>query len=519
MQLKGYLTHKNIFLFGIILIAVGMPLSRFLVSVSYFVLLGNWLVERNFISKWNTLKTSKTFWAFIAIYLFYVIGLLWTSDYAYGIKDLRTKLPMLWLPILFYTSPKITKKDYHLVMHFFVLACMIASFCSMAAYFGILHKKVQNVRDISLFESHIRFSLMIVLSIVYVFFSFLKPVLLKQKVIYLVVMCWLFFFLVFLQSFTGLFILGVLTVVGIVIFLFSKQSLPFKISFLIVVGGLFIYSTYLINDEYKKLYLVNEIDFKTLPDYTKQGNIYYHEKNYRLTENGNYIYIMMCEEELKKEWIQKSKLNYDGLDNRKNPLRYTLIRYMTSKGFTKDSVGFSKLTTADIKYIENGCSNYLYTNPANIRTRIHELLWEIDGYMSKQETNGHSLTMRLEFWETAVNIIKQNLWFGVGTGDVKVAFNKQYEKGNTSLQKEWRLRSHNQYIETTVALGVVGLLLFLVHLFTPFFSQKKTSVFFIFFILIELLSFINEDTLETQAGLTFCVFFTQLLFHNDEYNV
>ena len=519
MQLKGYFTHKNIFLFGIILIAVGMPLSRFLVSISYFVLLGNWIIERNFVSKWNTLKNSKTFWAFVAIYLFYVIGLLWTTDYAYGIKDLRTKLPMLWLPVLFYTSPKITKKEYHTVMHLFVLACIIASFCSISAYFGVLHKKVQNVRDISLFESHIRFSLMIVLSIVYMFFSFLNPVLIKQKVVYLLVLCWLLFFLVFLQSFTGLFILGILTAVGIIVFLFSKQSLWFKISFLVIVGGMFIYSVYLISDEYKKLHIVNQIDFEKLPDYNKQGHIYYHEKKYRFTENGNYIYILMCEEELKKEWIKKSKLNYDSFDNRKNPLRYTLIRYMTSKGLTKDSIGFSNLTAADIRHIENGYPNYLYTNPTNIRTRIHELLWEINHYVGRQETNGHSLTMRLEFWKTAYHIIKQNLWFGVGTGDVKDAFNKQYEKENSLLKKEWQLRSHNQYLATTVAIGIVGLLFFLVHLLTPFFSKKKLSVFFVFFLLIVFLSFINEDTLETQAGLTFCIFFTQLLFHNDEYNV
>jgi len=200
-------------------------------------------------------------------------------------------------------------------------------------------------------------------------------------------------------------------------------------------------------------------------------------------------------------------------------LRYTLIRYMTSKGLTKDSIGFSNLTAADIRHIENGYPNYLYTNPTNIRTRIHELLWEINHYVGRQETNGHSLTMRLEFWKTAYHIIKQNLWFGVGTGDVKDAFNKQYEKENSLLKKEWQLRSHNQYLATTVAIGIVGLLFFLVHLLTPFFSKKKLSVFFVFFLLIVFLSFINEDTLETQAGLTFCIFFTQLLFHNDEYNV
>lgn len=517
MQLKNYVTHKNVFLFGIILIAVGMPLSRFLVSISYFVLLGNWVIERNFISKWSSIKKSRTFWAFVAIYLFYVIGLLWTSDYSYGIKDLRTKLPMLWLPLLFFTSPPITKKDYHLVMHFFVLSCIVASFCSLAAYFGILHKKIHNVRDISIFESHIRFSLMIVLSILYMFFSLLKPELIKQKIVYLLVACWFLFFLVFLQSFTGLVILIILAVIGIIVFLFSRESVILKTSFLIIVVSGFLYAAYLVRDEYKKVYAVNKIDLKTLPKMTTNGNIYLNDTIYKFTENGNYSYILICDEELKKEWSKKSKVNFDDLDNKKNSLRHTMIRYLASKGLAKDSAGFSKLEDADIKYIENGNANYLYTNSKNIRTRIHEVLWEIA--MRNHDINGHSLTMRLEFWKTALNIIKQNPWFGVGTGDVVNAFKKQYEKGNTRLQKEWQLRSHNQYLETTVALGITGLLLFIIYLFAPFFSKKKLSVFFIFFLLIELLSFVNEDTLETQAGLTFCVFFTQLLFHNDVHNV
>ncbi|HEX7415229.1 MAG TPA: O-antigen ligase family protein [Bacteroidia bacterium] len=519
MQLKNYVTHKNIFLFGIILIAVGMPLSRFLVSISYFVLLGNWLIERNFVSKWSSIKKSKTFWAFVAIYLFYVIGLLWTSDYAYGIKDLRTKLPMLWLPLLFFTSPPITKKDYHLVMHFFVISCIVASFCSLAAYFGILHKKIHNVRDISLFESHIRFSLMIVLSVLYLFFSFLKPVLLKRRIIYLLVMCWLLFFLVFLQSFTGLAILAILAFIGLITFLFSRESIVFKTSFLIVVSGAFLYAVYLVRGEYKKLYNIHKVEFKTLPKYTLSKRAYYSDTTYKFTENGNYIYVLMCDEELKKEWCKRSRLDYEGLDYQKNGVRYTLMRYLASKGLNKDSVGVSKLSDEEIRFIENGYPNYLYTNPMNIRTRIHQLLWEVDGSTREHETNGHSLTMRLEFWKIALNIIKQNPWFGVGTGDVKNAFKEQYEKENTTLKKEWQLRSHNQYLATTVALGITGLLLFLIHLFAPFFSQKKLSAFFIFFLLIELLSFVNEDTLETQAGLTFCVFFTQLLFHNDEYNV
>ncbi len=519
MQIKSYVTHKNIFVFGLVLLVVGMPLSRFLVSVSQFILLGNWLVERNFISKWNTLKNSKTFWAFVGIYLFYVIGLLWTNDFTYGLKDLRIKLPMLWLPLLFFTSPPLNKKDYHLVMHLFVLACVVASFCSMCAYFGFLHKQIHNVRDISIFESHIRFSLMIVLSICYLFFCFLTPQLIKQKFIYLLIATWLLYFLMFLQSFTGLAILGVLALIGIIVFLFSKQSIILKTSFLLLVGGGLLYTLYVVRDEYKKTSTIHKIDLKTLPKTTASGHLYLNDTVYKFTENGNYVYILICDEELKPAWNKKSNFNYEGLDNQKNSLRYTLVRYLASKGLTRDLAGFLKLTDIDIKNIENGYANYLYTNPTNIRTRIHEILWETDGSMREHETNGHSLSMRLEFWKTALCIIKQNVLIGVGTGDVENAFKSQYQKENTGLHKEWQLRSHNQYLATTVALGITGLVLFLIHLFAPFFLGKKMSMLFIFFILIELLSFINEDTLETQAGVTFCIFFTQLFFHNDEHNL
>jgi len=174
MQLKSYLTHKNIFLFGLILLAVGIPISRFLVSVSQFILLGNWIVELNFVEKWNQLKKSKAFWSFTGIFLFYAAGLLWTEDYTYGIKDIRIKLPMLWLPVLFFTSPKLSKKEYHTVLHFFIAGVVAASFWSMLVYFGLTKIKIHDIRDISRFESHIRFSLMIVLAVLYLFFVYKK---------------------------------------------------------------------------------------------------------------------------------------------------------------------------------------------------------------------------------------------------------------------------------------------------------------------------------------------------------
>ncbi|MBS1647064.1 MAG: O-antigen ligase family protein [Bacteroidetes bacterium] len=517
-QLKKYLSHSNLFFFGLMLFVVGMPLSRFLVSVSQFVLLGNWLIERDFLNKWNTLKKSKAFWAFTAFYLFCALSVLWSNDFSYATKDLRVKLPMLWLPLLFFTTQPLNKQKYHLLMHFFVLACIIASFCSVAVYFGIGHKKIKDIRDISIFESHIRFSLMLVLSVCYTVFCLFYLPLTKQKVGYLFALAWLLFFIVFLQSVTGLIILIVLAFLGMMFFLFSKQSGILKISLLTVFMLVGSYLFYVIRDEYKKLFLIYPIEVSALPKVTQSGNAYQIDSAFYFIENGNSACILICQEELKKAWNIRSKIPIDSLDAKKNFIRYTLIRYLTSKGFTKDSAGVAHLNKEDITCVEKGYANCLYTKPARLRTRIHELLWETEHSTHNDDANGHSLSMRFEFWKTAFFIIKKHTLWGVGAGDVKQSFNEAYQQQQSSLTEQFRLRSHNQYLSVLVALGVIGLLLFLLHLCAPFITKNKLSVLYLSYLLIVWLSYLNEDTLETQAGVSFCVFFTQLFFHHDAYN-
>jgi O-antigen ligase len=119
--------------------------------------------------------------------------------------------------------------------------------------------------------------------------------------------------------------------------------------------------------------------------------------------------------------------------------------------------------------------------------------------------------MRLEFWKTALYIINQNPIFGVGTGDIQQAFNKAYDETNSKLSKEWRLRCHNQYLAITVAFGFVGLILFLIYFLFPITTlSNKLHELYWPFVLIILFSFITEDTLENQAGLTFFAIFQTL---------
>ncbi len=110
------------------------------------------------------------------------------------------------------------------------------------------------------------------------------------------------------------------------------------------------------------------------------------------------------------------------------------------------------------------------------------------------------------------NSIKNNLWFGVGTGDVQMQMEKSYLSSASPLVKEWYKRPHNQFLTITVALGLFGLTAFLYSLFYPPFKLKRLlSKVYFGFMLVYFISFLSEDTVETQAGVTFFAFFNTFL--------
>jgi O-antigen ligase len=119
--------------------------------------------------------------------------------------------------------------------------------------------------------------------------------------------------------------------------------------------------------------------------------------------------------------------------------------------------------------------------------------------------------MRLYFWKAAVTLIKKNVLFGVGTGDVQSELNKTYIETNSPLNVDWYKRPHNQFLTITVALGIIGSLLFLFSFLYPVTNLKKQMhpLFWPYFLVL-CISFVLEDTLETQAGLSFYAFFYTL---------
>jgi hypothetical protein len=248
---------------------------------------------------------------------------------------------------------------------------------------------------------------------------------------------------------------------------------------------------------------------------TINGENFSHESTDQRKENGVYTRRYIARKEIENEWNKASDYSFKNEQNVDNLIAQRLYRYMSSKGLKKDSLSFSTLSNQEIKAIENGVANYYYFTHTKLQNRLHKTFYEIREFRRTDNASGYSLAMRLVYWKTALLIIKKNLWLGVGTGDVKIAFKKEYTEGNTTLDSKYRKRTHNQILTFGVTFGLIGLTLALFSIFYPlkFAKNKKLALVFVSMMA---LSFLTEDTLETQAGITLYSFFYCLLILGTE---
>jgi hypothetical protein len=503
--------HRYIFLFGIIGLAAGMLFGTVPTSIPQIILIANWLLERNFIWKWQQLKSNKYFWILSSLFLIHVFGMFYTENIQRGLDDLRNKTPLLLLPLVLFSTKPLNKKEFKLLFGFFFLSVFVSSICCYIVYMGYTKKIIIDARQASVFMSHIRFSLFIALAVIGLIYAVIKEQNHILKTTCAVSIVWLLFFMYKLEMATGF--LCLLFAGGFLILVFSFKWFPKKISVSFVLIFL-IAIVFIGNKVLTSLQMFDKVQnnkANTLLSKTKNGRLYVHDTVFAMAENGNQITININEVELRNEWGKKSHLNFDSLDKKRNPLAFTILRYLASKGYTKDSIGINTLSNSDIINIENGITNYTYSGSIGLFGKWRELVYEYYNYKIGENPSGHSVTMRFEFWKTATFIIYQNPVFGVGTGDIQDSFNKMYENTKTKLDLVWRLRSHNQYLAITIAFGFIGLLVFLVYLFYPaIVLRKKLHYLYWPFFLIALLSFITEDTLETQSGVTFFIFFHTL---------
>lgn len=519
MQTHKENTHRKIYLAGLTLLVLGMPLSVFLISVSQFILVGNWIAEGDFRRKWSVLKSRRGLAVFLLLFAIHLLWLVNTSDFNYALKDIRIKLPLLILPLVIGTSHSISIKEFKFVLLGLVCSTFIGSLISTGIYLGFSSIELEDSRQLSPFISHIRFSLIINVSIfVLLGFSIGKRISssTKEKIIYFILAVWLFLFLFILKSLTGL------TVVFIGIFIITAvktwrlKNLFIKIPLAILLVLIILLPIKYFINKIDSFYDFEKFDSTKLEYYTQSGNIYFHSQNPKRVENGTYIDLYISWKELIPEWEAKSNIPFDSLDNKSQPVNNTLIRYMSSKGLRKDKEGFAQLSDKDIKRIESGITNYKFEEIPSLDNKIYELIWQVDVYLKEGNPSGHSVIQRLEFLKAAFVLIEDNFWFGIGTGDLMQDYKTQYSKMQTQLQEKYRLRAHNQWVSFWVSFGLIGFLIAVFAIIYPVFKEKRQhDYYFLIFALTAFLSMLNEDTIETQAGATFFAFlYSFLIFGN-----
>lgn len=511
-----FLRRNYLYVFGLIVLVTGLPLSLFLISLSQFILAGSFFLEGNFVEKFKRFFRNKAALLIAGIWLLHVAGLLWTTDLAQGWNDIRIKLPILVLTIIIAGSEPLNKRQFYLVLHCFIAAVFIGSLVSMAVLAGFTGREVLDIRDVFIFKiSHIRFGLFTCIAILsLLYFTFIDKERGNRfyKAITLLLAFWLFIFLFIVESLTGLSVLFSVLAFLFIRYLWMQKTVPRKIILFITFIAIPSIAIYLLNKTYKEKYAPRQV-FIDVNAKTDQGNPYTFDFKETETENGFPTYIYMCDEELLREWKKRSNINFYSVDKKSQPIKFTLIRFLASKGLRKDSAAMAQLTEDEIRSIENGVTNVGDQKPS-ILARLFLVKWEFEESLKGSDPNGRSIMQRIESWKASLGVIRTNMFIGVGTGDLPSAVHDQYGIMKSKLKREYYLRAHNQYLAIAGAFGIFGLAFFIYAICYPilFLKQKNNFLYLVFFLTL-ILSMFTEDTLETQPGATFFAFFNALFLY------
>ncbi len=513
-----WLNHRNLYLLGWATILCGLGWSNILMSIGQFIIIGNWIIEFEFKRKLKTLQKNHLIWIVLLLFLVHLLGLLWTVDYKYASKDITTKLPLLAFPIIIGTTKKLRLVEWKLLLGIYATTLFVLTIASLGKYLSWWGPEIHDKRELSIYISHIRYGLN--LAFASILLLWYKP--LPFKAFNILLPIWFATCLVLFQLITGLIILGV------VIFILSiiKRKAIFKnltsiwlyYSLSIVIFAFLANQTFKVYEDFKTQLELQYDQEDMSPSTTVNGEQYSHEGKDQRKENGVYTRRFIARGEIEREWNKASTIPFKDERGYDNPIVQRLYRYMSSKGLKKDSLAFSTLTINEIKAIENGVANNYYLHHNSLKNRLHKTFYELNEYQRTGNASGYSIAMRLEYWKVGMAIVKKNLILGVGTGDIKTAFKNEYELRNTKLDEQYRKRAHNQYLTFLACFGIVGFVILLFSVYYPILTVKNNPILGIVFILIMSLSFITEDTLETQAGITlYASFYCLIVFGLNNY--
>ncbi len=152
----------------------------------------------------------------------------------------------------------------------------------------------------------------------------------------------------------------------------------------------------------------------------------------------------------------------------------------------------------------------LYYSSSFLQNRIQETIFNTS---ANNTPTVSSTGARVYAWKASIDLIKEQPFFGYGPGDANDQLELKFKEQGLKKLASRNLNAHNQYLQTSIALGLVGGIALLLYLLGPFLLTFKAKEWiYSFFILITGFNFMTEAMLETQSGVIFYAFFNTLFF-------
>ena len=152
----------------------------------------------------------------------------------------------------------------------------------------------------------------------------------------------------------------------------------------------------------------------------------------------------------------------------------------------------------------------IWINPVS-RFRIMQEPLHTSFHIDQNKMEWNSVSFRLLEWKASLHELGKSWLTGVGTGDGQAALQNYYSTYNASIAG-LKYNAHNQYLQTALELGLVGLFLLLICIFKPVFTIVQPFPIHIAFVVLFGLMCLTESMLARQKGIVFFTMFQSLFF-------
>lgn len=135
-----------------------------------------------------------------------------------------------------------------------------------------------------------------------------------------------------------------------------------------------------------------------------------------------------------------------------------------------------------------------------LRSRFMAIKIALSDVKTENNPSIESNAARIIMWNTSFKAIGNYWLFGTGTGDYnKVLTDLNIKMNNVGVAQE-ELNSHNQFLNSWVQLGILGLFA-LIMMFVSSFKTNGRDLFGVLILVTLLINFLVESFLETQSGI------------------